>query len=56
MTSGIITLILGILVWAQWPVSGLWIIGLFIGIHLIFAGWTQVMLAFGARSLPAETV
>lgn len=56
VTSGIITLILGILVWAQWPVSGLWIIGLFIGIHLIFAGWTQVMLAFGARSLPAEAV
>jgi len=54
--SGIITLILGILVWAQWPVSGLWIIGLFIGIHLIFAGWTEVMLAFAARTLPAETV
>jgi uncharacterized membrane protein HdeD (DUF308 family) len=56
VTSGIITLILGILVWAQWPVSGLWIIGLFIGIHLIFVGWTEVMLAFAARSLPAETV
>jgi uncharacterized membrane protein HdeD (DUF308 family) len=55
MTSGVITLILGILVWAQWPVSGLWVIGLFIGIHLIFAGWTQVMLAFAARSLPAVT-
>jgi uncharacterized membrane protein HdeD (DUF308 family) len=56
VTSGIITLVLGILVWAQWPVSGLWIIGLFIGIHLIFAGWTQVMLAFAVRSLPATSV
>lgn len=50
--NGIITLILGILVWAQWPVSGLWIIGLFIGIDLIVTGWTRVMLALTARKLP----
>jgi hypothetical protein len=45
LTNGIITLILGILIWIQWPISGLWIIGLFIGIHLIFTGWAQVMVA-----------
>lgn len=50
--NGIITLILGILVWAQWPVSGLWIIGLFIGIDLIVTGWTRVMLALTVRKLP----
>lgn len=55
LTDGIITLILGILVWAQWPESGLWIIGLFIGINLITTGWSQVMLAFAARRLVPET-
>jgi uncharacterized membrane protein HdeD (DUF308 family) len=54
LASGGITLILGILVWTQWPVSSLWIIGLFIGIHLMFRGWAQVMLAAAAHSLPAE--
>lgn len=51
--SGVVTLILGILIWIQWPVSGLWVIGLFIGIELIFAGWAQIMTAFAARALPA---
>ena len=54
LANGIITLLFGILVWAQWPVSGLWIIGLFIGIDLIFMGWTEVMLGLAARRLPQE--
>ena len=54
LTNGIITLILGILVWIHWPSSGLWIIGLFIGIDLIFSGWAQVMLASGVRHLSAQ--
>ncbi|HEY7302886.1 MAG TPA: HdeD family acid-resistance protein [Bryobacteraceae bacterium] len=54
LLSGIITLILGIMVWLQWPVSGLWIIGLFIGIHLIFSGWAHVMFASALRRLPSE--
>lgn len=55
LTDGIITLILGILVWARWPESGLWIIGLFIGINLITTGWSQVMLAFAVRRLAPES-
>jgi len=56
LTSGVISLILGILVWDRWPVNALWIIGFFIGIHLIFTGWAEVMLALAVRrqrSLPA---
>ncbi|MGH9582843.1 MAG: HdeD family acid-resistance protein [Bryobacteraceae bacterium] len=49
--NGIITLILGILIWLQWPFSALWIIGLFIGIDLIFTGWSQIMLATAVRTL-----
>lgn len=47
--NGIVTLILGILIYSQWPVSGLWVIGLFIGIDLILAGWSWVMLSLTAR-------
>ena len=49
--NGIITLILGIIIWRQWPVSGLWVIGLFIGIDLIISGWAWVMLSFAARQI-----
>jgi uncharacterized membrane protein HdeD (DUF308 family) len=48
--DGIITIILGALVLAQWPASGLWVIGLFIGIDLIFYGWAWIALAMGLRS------
>ena len=36
--SGILTLLLGIVILSQWPVSGLWVVGLFIGIELIIRG------------------
>jgi uncharacterized membrane protein HdeD (DUF308 family) len=49
VTSGIINLGLGMIVWAGWPVTGLWVIGLFLGINLLFRGWTQVMLAVALR-------
>ncbi|MGA8571444.1 MAG: HdeD family acid-resistance protein [Desulfobaccales bacterium] len=53
--NGIISLLLGILLWVQWPWSGLWAIGMFIGVDLIFSGWGSVMLALAARDLPPRT-
>lgn len=47
--NGVITLLLGILVLLQWPASSLWIIGLFIGIDLIFGGWTNIMYGLMLR-------
>lgn len=49
--SGIVSLALGILIWSEWPSSGLWLIGLFIGIDLIFAGWYWIMLSLSAKNL-----
>jgi uncharacterized membrane protein HdeD (DUF308 family) len=49
LINGIITLALGVIVWGGWPVSGLWVLGLFIGINLIFTGWARVMLAMALR-------
>ena len=56
LVDGIITLILGILVWAQWPMAALWIIGLFIGINLITTGCSQMFVAFAVRRLTTESV
>ena len=49
--DGIISIILGALVLSQWPVSGLWVIGLFLGIDLIFYGLAWIVLALGLRSM-----
>ena len=52
--NGIITLILGILIWAEWPFSGLWVIGTLVGIDAIFTGWTWILLSLKAKNLKLE--
>jgi len=49
--NGLITLVLGIFILAQWPVSGLWVIGLFLGIELVVYGVTWIALALKLRSV-----
>lgn len=52
LLHGVITLALGISIWNKWPADSLWVIGLFVGIDMIFNGWSLVMLGFAARNLP----
>lgn len=49
--SGVAAIILGILIFIQWPVSGLWVIGLFVSIELIMQGITTITVAMSVRSL-----
>lgn len=50
--DGIVSLGLGILLWAEWPWSGLWFLGLSVGISLVLRGWSYVMFAIAIRNLP----
>ena len=50
VVSGIITLLLGLVILAHWPVSSLYVLGLFLGIDLVFAGAGWIGLGFGLRS------
>lgn len=54
LLSGAVTFFLGILIWAEWPVSGLWVIGTFVAIDMVFGGTWLIMLALNARSLPSS--
>jgi uncharacterized membrane protein HdeD (DUF308 family) len=47
VVSGAITLLLGLIILAHWPVSSLYILGLFLGIDLIFAGAGWLAVGFG---------
>ncbi|MGB7555665.1 MAG: DUF308 domain-containing protein [Candidatus Korobacteraceae bacterium] len=49
--DGIVTLILGLLVWRQWPSSSLWVIGTLVGISMIMTGTTRLMMSLAARRL-----
>ena len=49
LVSGLITLLLGIVILVHWPVSSLYILGLFLGIDLVFAGAGWIALGLGLR-------
>jgi uncharacterized membrane protein HdeD (DUF308 family) len=55
LLNGAVTFLLGLMIYKQWPSSSLWVIGLFIGIDLIFNGWAWIMLSWGLRRAPAST-
>lgn len=48
--SAIMTLILGIMIWRQFPLSGTFAIGILVGLKLVFSGMTLMTLGFAARS------
>ena len=49
LLAGVVSLLLGAMIIAQWPLSGLWVIGLFVAIELVFNGWGYVFVALAAR-------
>lgn len=49
--GGIVNLALACLIWVQWPSSAAWIIGLYVGINMIFIGIPLITTAFAARNV-----
>ena len=58
LLNGIVTLMLGLIIFRMFrqlpeePSGVLWIIGLMVGIELLFNGWTWIMLSFAIKNLP----
>lgn len=48
---GLLSIVLGVMIWADLPSSAAWAIGLLIGIQLVFAGTDLIMIAWAARNL-----
>jgi uncharacterized membrane protein HdeD (DUF308 family) len=51
LAGGALNLLLGILIFEQYPDAALWVIGLLVGIDLIFTGWTWVMLSLALKNV-----
>jgi uncharacterized membrane protein HdeD (DUF308 family) len=55
VASGVVDLILAALIFAQFPSSAVWAIGLLLGINMVFGGTTLIMMALDARRLLPPT-
>jgi len=55
LLNGVISLILGVMIWREWPESAFWVIGLFVGIDMLFAGMSWVMTALTVRGATGKT-
>lgn len=49
VVSGIVTLLLGLIILNQWPISSLYILGLLLGLDLVFAGASWIGMGLGLR-------
>lgn len=53
LLDGIVTLILGILIYAHWPSSSVWAVGTLVGVSMMMSGLTRVMLSMTVRKATA---
>ena len=51
VTSGLVSMALGVILALQWPMSGLWFIGFAVGFDLILCGWALLMFAAAVKRL-----
>lgn len=56
LLNGAVTLLAGIVIYRHLPGDALWVVGLLVGLEMLFNGWTWIMLALAIRNLPKPTV
>ena len=49
LLAGLVAIFLGLLILLQWPMSGLWVIGLFIAVQMMVDGWSYIFIALALR-------
>ncbi len=54
--SGIVMAALGLMLWAQWPISATWFLGFAVGINFVIIGVSWIALAIRVRSAPVVTI
>jgi uncharacterized membrane protein HdeD (DUF308 family) len=55
LVSGIVSIVLGVLIWADLPSSATWAIGLLVGIELVFTGSALIATAIAGRNLARDS-
>jgi uncharacterized membrane protein HdeD (DUF308 family) len=52
--DSIVTLALAIIIWRTWPASAGWVLGLLVGVSMLFSGVSRLMLSLAARRLATQ--
>ena len=53
--SGALAILLAVLIWREWPLSGAWAIGVLVGIRLIMSGWAIIFLGTAVQRATEQT-
>src|SRR5271167_4835829 len=51
--DAIVTILLGILIWAHWPINSEWVVGTLFGISIFVSGVTRLMMSLAVRRITA---
>ncbi len=51
LVNGVVTILLGGLIWFHWPSSSVWAIGTLVGVNLLMTGISRLMLGMAARKI-----
>jgi uncharacterized membrane protein HdeD (DUF308 family) len=51
LVSGITALLLAIIIWLSWPGSANWLLGLFVGINMFFAGLSLIQISLHHKEI-----
>ena len=52
--GGIVSILLGVMIWRQFPLSGAWAIGTLVGVRMIMSGWTLIAVGGLAKDAVSE--
>jgi uncharacterized membrane protein HdeD (DUF308 family) len=51
LLDGIVTLVLGLMIWNRWPATSLWVLGTLVGISMLMTGISRLMMALTVSKL-----
>ena len=54
LLNGVVTLLCGVVIFRHFPEAALWVIGVLVGVDMLFQGWTWIALSLAVRSIPDE--
>ncbi len=54
LLNGVITFLLGLIIYRHVPESAIWVLGLLVGLEMLFHGWTWIMLSLAIKKIPDE--
>jgi uncharacterized membrane protein HdeD (DUF308 family) len=56
LLAGLLSVLLGVLIWQRWPLSGDWAVGVLVGLKILLSGWSMIACGSAGRRAAQEVV